>query len=90
MDKTEIQLGLGDMVPVVVTLAVAGLVAAFTLQVLSDIKGDFSSATSSEANATQDAIDGVAKIPEKLPTIGLVAAAAVIIGLLLNFFVSRR
>jgi hypothetical protein len=37
-------------------------------------------------NATQDVTDGVAKVPEKMPTLGNVVIAAIIIGVLLAAF----
>ena len=55
---------------------------------MGDVKADMTPA-SSEANATQDAIDGVAKIPEKLPTIATVIVASVIIGILVTYLWGR-
>lgn len=40
-------------------------------------------------NATVDAVTGVAKIPEKLPTIATVVVAAVILGILVNYLYAR-
>lgn len=74
-----------DLLPVGVTFVVVGIVLAFGLQILGDVKGDMT-ASSSEANATQDAIDGLAKIPEKLPLIATVVVAVVIIGILVKYF----
>jgi len=37
-------------------------------------------------NATGDAIDGVAKVPDKMPTLGNVVIAAIIIGVLMAAF----
>ena len=40
-------------------------------------------------NATGNAIEGVAKIPEKLPTIATVVVAAVILGVLVTYLYNR-
>lgn len=42
-----------------------------------------------EFNASSDAMDGVAKLPEKLPTIATVIVAAVIIGVLVTYIWAR-
>jgi hypothetical protein len=42
-----------------------------------------------EYNATQNAVVGVGKIPEKLPTIATVVVASVIIGVLLTYLWAR-
>lgn len=104
MIKKEIELSMGEIIPVVTTIAIAGLVAAFTLQVVGETRDDFyadgaakagcnstaKTACDSDYNASVDTVSGIAKLPEKLPTIGLVAAASIIIGLLLSFFVKAK
>jgi len=76
---------LNQLLGVALAIVVLGIGTAFGLNVLSEIKSDFT-ASSAEANATQDAIDGVAKIPEKLPLIVTVVIAAIIIGIIVRFF----
>jgi len=44
---------------------------------------------STEFNATGNAMEGVAKIPEKMPTIATVVVAAVIIGILITYLWGR-
>lgn len=44
---------------------------------------------SAEWNATNDAITGVAKLPEKMPLIATVIVAAVIIGVLVRYLVVK-
>lgn len=73
---------------VAIVFVVTGLVIAFGLQILGDVKTDMT-ADSSEANATQDTIDGVAKFSAKLPIIATVVVAVVIIGLLFYAFRSK-
>ena len=43
-----------------------------------------------EFNATGDAISGTGKLTSKMPTIGLVVAAVIIIGLLVSAFAFRQ
>ena len=50
--------------------------------------GGFKPATA-EFNATEDGIEGVAKLPEKLPTIATVIVAAIIIGILITYLWGR-
>lgn len=80
---------LGELVPIGVTFVVVGIVLAFGLSILADVKADFTSQTSAEANATQSAIDGAGELASKLPLLGLVIAAAIIIGVLLKSFANR-
>jgi|SRR6056297_683684 len=47
------------------------------------------SANPTHYNATTDAIEGVSKIPEKLPTIATVIVAAVILGILVTYLWAR-
>jgi len=51
--------------------------------------GDAVSVNGNAFNASGDAIDGVAKLPEKLPTIVTVIVAAVIIGILVTYLAGR-
>lgn len=50
---------------------------------------DHTAVTTADFNASGDAITGVAKIPEKLPTIVTVIVAAVIIGILVTYLAGR-
>ena len=78
-------MALGGLLTIGITLIVVGVALAFGLQVMGEVQDDMTAA-SSEANATSDAIDGIANLTGKLPTIGLVVAAVVIIGLLVTGF----
>ena len=68
-----------------ITLVVVGIALAFGLQVQGEVQAQMT-ADSSEYNATQDAIDGVAALTGQMPTIGLIVAAVIIIGLLISGF----
>lgn len=77
--------GINLLISAVVGIVVVGVIATFGLDLLSDQKAEFT-ANSMEANATQDAADGVAKIPQKLPLIAGAVVAAVVIFLLIRYF----
>jgi len=89
MNKKGQALNLNSLLTVGITLIVVGVALAFGLQVMGDIKKDMT-ADSIEANATADAITGVSKLTGKMPTIGLVVAAVIIIGLLVGAFAFGR
>ena len=92
---------INDLLPIALTFVVVGIGVAYGLQVLGDLKTDFvgqqavtaTCNTSSgvytgcgvEYNATQAAVVGVGKIPNKLPLIATVVVAAVIIGILVRY-----
>ena len=77
--------GMDLLISAVVGIVVVGVIATFGLDLLGDQKEEFAT-NSVEANATQDAIDGVAKIPQKLPLIAGAVVAAVVIFLLIRYF----
>ena len=87
--KKEVKFQLSELLGIGMTLVVLGIGLAYGLQVMGDVKDDFTDTSSAEYNATVDAIDGVAKIPEKLPTIATVVVAAVIIGILVTYLWMR-
>jgi hypothetical protein len=86
--EQKVKFQLGDVLPISITLVVAGIAIAFGLSVMEDVQGDLVSGSTSY-NATTDAIEGVAKIPEKLPLIVTVVVAALIIGILLRYMMFK-
>jgi uncharacterized protein (UPF0333 family) len=88
MEENKTKFQIGDIMPIAITLVVAGIAIAFGLSVMEDVQGDLT-ANSNAYNATGDAIEGVAKLPEKLPLIVTVIVAALIIGILLRYMVMR-
>lgn len=88
MERKVSKFDIQDMMPIGITFVVVGIALAFGLNVMGDVKSDLT-ANSAEANATDDAIAGVAKIPEKLPLIATVVVAAIIIGILIRFLFVR-
>ena len=84
--KTKFQIQ--ELLGIGLTLVVLGIGLAYGLDVMGDVSDDMT-ANTMEKNATSDAIDGVAKIPEKMPTIATVIVAAVIIGILVTYLWGR-
>jgi len=84
----EIKFQLKELLGVGFTLVVLGIGLAYGLQVMADVESDMT-AGSVEQMAVANATLGVAKIPEKLPTIATVIVAAVIIGILVTYLWAR-
>ena len=89
-----------DLLPIGLVMIVAGIGIAYGLSVLGDVRDDFVTGgancsgtdvtgCAAEYNASVDSIDGVSKIPEKLPLIATVIVAAVIIGILVRYLMVR-
>ena len=88
MEKKVCKFEIRDMLPIGLTFVVLGIGLAYGLNVMSDVKTDMTSGTA-EYNASVDAIEGVAKIPEKMPLIATVVVAAIIIGILVRYLMLR-
>ena len=89
-----------DMLPIAITLVVLGIALSYGLSVMDDVKEDMcleynsttgscDTGTNQAFNATVDAIEGVAKLPEKLPLIVTVIVAAIIIGIIVKYLFVR-
>jgi len=87
-DKKLAKFDIKDLLPIGLTLVVLGIGLAYGMNVMGDVKADMA-VDSHEANATQSAIEAVAKIPEKLGLIVTVIVAAVIIGILIRYLFVR-
>ena len=83
------QLGLGQLPNIAITLVVVGIVFAIGLQIVSDT-GDDMTANSAEQNATEETVEGMAKVTGKLPLIGTVVAAVVVLGLVIGGLAFRN
>ena len=84
--KTKFQIQ--ELLGIGLTLVVLGIGLAYGLQVMGDVQSDMT-AGSAERNATGKAIEGVAKLPNKMPTIATVIVASVIIGILVTYLWGR-
>ena len=96
MEKKVAEFDIKDILPIVLVIVVAGIGAAFGLQVTGDIKADMvtdtagcnatdKSACGLDYNATGDAQTGVSNITSKFGIIGSVIAAAIILGILVRY-----
>ena len=88
MERKVAEFEVQDILPIGLTIVVTGIGVAYGLNVMGDVRDDMT-ANSAEYNATQDAIDGVSKLPAKLPLIVNVIVAAIIIGILIRYLVVR-
>ena len=86
MKKAKFQVQ--DILPIALTIVVAGIGLAYGLNVLGDVQSDMT-ANSEEYNATGDTITAVAKFPAKLGLIVTVIVAAILIGLLVRYLMVR-
>lgn len=87
--KKKGQLGnVNALATLAVVLVVVGLVSVIGLEIMDDTKADLT-AGSAAANATDDAITGIAKIPTKLPLIVTAAVGAILIGIVVTFLLVR-
>lgn len=83
-ESEVVKFDIGSLLPIGLTILVLGIALAYGLQIMGDLKSDMT-ASSLEYNATTAAMEGVAKIPEKLPLIVTVVLAAVIIGIIVRY-----
>lgn len=86
--KQKAKFQVGDILPLSLTIVVAGIGMAYGLNVLGDVQSDMT-ANSAEYNATGDAITAVAKFPTKLGLIVTVVVAAILIGILVRYLLVR-
>ena len=100
MKKTVSKFQIQDMLPIGLTIVVLGIGLSYGLNVMSDVQGDMvTGATGCNATdttncgldytATQSAMEGVSKLPEKLPLIVTVIVAAIIIGILVRYLMVK-
>jgi len=86
--KREARFDIQDMLPIALTIVVTGIGVTYGIDVIADVRDDFTAGTS-EYTAANDTLTGVAKLPEKLPTIVTVIVAAIIIGILVRYLIVR-
>jgi len=88
MEKKMVEFEIKDMLPIGLTFVVLGIGLSYGLNVMGDVKDDMTAGTA-ERNASEAAIQGVGKIPEKMPLIATVIVAAIIIGILVRYLMVR-
>lgn len=75
---------IGDLLGIGMTLVVLGIGLSYGLDILADQQTELIGSADAQT-AVNDTITGIAKLPEKLPTIVTVIVAAVIIGILVRY-----
>jgi hypothetical protein len=88
-NKNVYYMGLADLWPAALILGVSGVGISILLNVQADVGEDFTAGTV-EANASDDAILGVANIADRMPLIGTVVGAAVLLAILVTSFMLQR
>jgi len=86
--KTVCKFDIKDMLPIGLTFVVLGIGLTYGLDVIIDVRDDFTSGTS-EYNASDQSVDAIGEITDKLPTIATVIVAAIIIGILVRYLMVR-
>ena len=76
-------MGIGDMYPVILTIALVAILIAVVLFVLDEF-GDQMTENSAAANATDDVIDDIADFVPWIGVILLIVAAAIVLGILIR------
>lgn len=79
-----VEFNIQDIWPIALVFVVTGIGVAFGLDVMTDVGAEFE-ADSSAANATDSAVEGTAKLVEKLPLIATVVVAAILIMILVRY-----
>ena len=81
----QAKFGIGDMLPTVITLGVIGIASVYTISVTADVRDDLTNGTA-EYEAANKTVEALAKFPDKLGLIVTVIVAALIIGILVRYF----
>lgn len=78
---------IGDLAPIAIILVIAGIVLGIGAEVLVNIQTQLSAAKADQAAA--NATLGLAEISSWVPTIALVIAAALVIGIIFTSFAGK-
>ncbi len=79
---------IADLGTIAIALVVAAVILGMGATILEKIKSTQSDETAK--NATQFGLDGLSTMSEFIPTIAIVAVAAIVIGIILVFFGRQR
>ena len=80
---------LKELAPVALFFVLATIIMSVGADIVDSVKDD-QTADSYAANVSTNGLEGLTEIGDWLPTIGLVVAAAIIIGILVYSFSMRR
>lgn len=81
-------MNIGDLAPLAIGLVVGGLVLTYGADIATDVNNDYAAGTAA-ANTSRDTLGGMTSLASKLPSVGTIAAAAIIVGLLVSAFAFR-
>jgi len=79
---------LNDLFPAAITFVAVGVLLSFGLSIQTDVRDDFT-ANSYEYNASQNAVQANSNLSSKLPILGTVLIAAIVVGVLIKAFLMR-
>ena len=85
MEQKKYYMNFSDLWPFAMGIGIIGIGIPILLSIQVDVQDDFT-VDSIEYNASQDAIQGTANVSARLPIMGIVGGAAVLIGLLISAF----
>jgi len=88
MFKTKKGYTVSDLLPLAVAFVVVAIAISMGAEVLGEIQSG-QTANSYERNATTDGLDALNELSSWLPTIALIVAAAVIIGIIVVYLARR-
>ena len=77
--------GVAGLVSLAIVLVIFAIVASYGAEIVGDTRDDFV-ADSVEYNISTGALNGIAVTSEKMPTVGRIAVAAIIITIILSAF----
>lgn len=77
--------GVAGLVSLGIVLVVFAIVVSYGAEIVGDTRDDFV-ANSVEYNISSDSLEGIAVTADKLPTVGRITVAAIIIGIILSAF----
>ena len=86
--KTRKGYTVSDLLPLAVAFVVVAIAISMGAEVLGEIR-DGQTANTYERNATTDGLESLAELSSWLPTIALIVAAAVIIGIIVVYLARR-
>jgi len=87
--KDKRGMSIGDLYPVILTIAVVAILLAVVMYVLDEF-GDQMTTDSAAANATDDIIDDFVSFVPWIGIILLVIAAAIVLGVVISSFAGKR
>ena len=86
MKSKKGQVAIQQLVPIAIAFVVIAVVISMGAKTLGAVRDSFTDNTSYEWNATVNGLDGLDELGSWLPTIAIVIAAAVIIGVIVVYF----